>query len=250
MKRKRVGTGRRIAPPQAKQRLMAPFIPPRRMVHAQPMQIVPGVSRVGGFYGRYSKPGGELKFFDTSYSGTIDATGEVAPGGGTATSPNLIPQGVTESTRVGRKCVIRKISLQGFFWSGTLTGAAAAPNVFKLALVLDTQANGAYPAFSDVQGATVNSFNNLANSQRFRVLKIWKKNLQTPGIQVAGTPTYIAGMPIPFKWNHKCNIPLEFSSTTGAITEIRSNNLLFTQISTADDVVQYDMITRIRFSDS
>jgi len=65
----------------------------------------PGVDRTGGYYGRFAGRGAELKFFDTATSFSIDTSPEVPATGQLV----LIPQGVTESTRVGRKCVIRSI---------------------------------------------------------------------------------------------------------------------------------------------
>lgn len=45
----------------------------------------------------------------------------------------------------------------------------------------------------------------------------------------------------------KCNVPLEFSSTTGAITEIRSNNIGVLLIS-AEGTAKFDSSIRIRFT--
>jgi len=69
----------------------------------------PGVDRTGGYYGRFAGRGAELKFFDTATSFSIDTSPEVPATGQLV----LIPQGVTESTRVGRKCVIRSIQDDG-----------------------------------------------------------------------------------------------------------------------------------------
>jgi len=54
------------------------------------------------------------------------------------------------------------------------------------------------------------------------------------------------------EWYSKCQIPLEFSSTTGAITEIRSNNLfLLAGCSTGgDDLVNFLGTCRLRYSDN
>jgi len=79
----------------------------------------PGYDRTGGSYGRYAGRGAELKFFDTSLSFLFDTTGEVPATGQLV----LIPQGVTESTRVGRKCVIKSVHLKGI--TQGVPGAAA-----------------------------------------------------------------------------------------------------------------------------
>ena len=51
------------------------------------------------------------------------------------------------------------------------------------------------------------------------------------------------------KMNKKCNIPLEFSSTTGAITEIRSNNILCLFINAADNLTNFAFTVRVKYSD-
>jgi len=207
-----------------------------------------GYNRTGGFYGRYAGRNAELKFFDTTLTGTLDSTGELLPGGGTTTGLNLIPQGITESTRIGRKCVIKKISIQGYLYTSTADGS----DTFRIHLVLDKQANGAYPAYSDIVTASaLTGFNNLSNSQRFKILKTWKGPINTTGVTTnfdANTRFYPAVYK-KIKYNKKCNIPLEFSSTTGAITELKSNNLIFIAQSVLDDKTNFVLNTRLRFSD-
>jgi len=78
-----------------------------------------GYMRTAGFYGRYSGSSPELKFFDTALSFAIDTTVEVPATG----QLSLIPQGVTQSTRVGRKATIKSIYLHG---TAALVPAAAA----------------------------------------------------------------------------------------------------------------------------
>jgi len=205
----------------------------------------PGYDRTGGSYGRYAGRGAELKFFDTALSFSIDATGEVPATGQLC----LIPQGVTESTRVGRKCVIR--SIQGkmqLLYQPAAQALATTSGVIYL--VLDKQANGAAAAATDVFESAANlhlQFHDLANSQRFVVLKKLKYTI-VPG---AGVSTaFNNGMRV-IEWYKKCNIPLEFSSTTGAITELASNNvfLLAGCDANSDDVTTVIGNVRLRFSD-
>lgn len=206
----------------------------------------PGVTRTGGYYGRFQPGGNELKFFDTVFSGGIDATGEIAPGGGTQTALNLIAQGTTESQRIGRKCVIKRIDLKGDITLANNIGSAT----YNVCLILDTQANGAYPTYTDVfETDSPRSFLNLANSQRFRVMKRWFGVLnQNAGDGSGGYQSVRRTL----KFNKSCNIPIEFSSTTGAITEIRSNNLfvMWDCDITEDDAMNVNMSWRLRFSDN
>lgn len=207
------------------------------------MDIDPGYTRTGGFYGRFG-PGGELKFFDTALSFNIDATGEVPATGQLC----LIPQGVTESTRVGRKCTLKSIEMK----FDTLLVPAAAANsatVSAIYVVLDKQTNGAAAAATDVFTGTVmpNALRNLANSQRFVILKkfVWAQN------SAAGVTTAYNNTVRHFEFYKKLNIPLEFSSTTGAITELKSNNIfLLAGSNPLDDLVQVSGNVRLRFSDN
>ncbi len=211
-----------------------------------------GYSRTGGFYGRFSGTGmgQELKFHDITIDDALIATTGTIQNAG---SINLIPQGVTEITRIGRKCTIRNI-----LWRLRLTivntaDAAVTGDTARVILYLDKQCNGATIAVTDLlETADEQSFNNLANSGRFRVLmdRTYDMNC-TSGSGRGSTDTLAFGENVVndtfFK---KCNIPLEFSSTTGAITEIRSNNLGVLLISQDGNATNFESNLRLRFSDS
>ncbi|AUM62034.1 capsid [uncultured virus] len=198
-----------------------------------------------GFYGRYGgresglKP--EMKFFDTAVSFTFDATGEI-PATGQLT---LIPQGDTESTRDGRMAVIKSIQVRGVMELAPAAGAFAA-GVAYMYLVLDTQCNGAAAAITDVFTSNVMSTNmlNLANSGRFRILKRWVVPLKaTAGVTTAYNLDHKA-----IEFYKRCNIPVVWSSTAGAITEIRSNNIFLCAGSkTLDDIIDFIGTVRLRF---
>lgn len=204
----------------------------------------PGVNRTGGYYGRFAGPGAELKFFDTSNSFAFDATGEVPATGQLV----LIPQGTTESERIGRKCVIKSIMMRGFCNFAPGAGATALTNCYMY-VVLDKQCNGAAATVTDVFTGNnlAVAMHNLSNSQRFVILKKMRFTFNA----MAGVSTAYNSMVKAFEFYKRCNIPLEFSSTTGAITEIRSNNifLLAGSDGNSDDTVTLAATTRVRFSD-
>jgi len=207
-----------------------------------------GVDRRAGYYGRFTGPAAELKFFDTTLNFTADTTAEVPATG----QLSLIPQGVTESTRVGRKCTIKSIQINGVM---THVPAAAATSSFILsvALVQDTQTNGAAAAVSDVYDMVGNalpvSVRNIENGDRFKILKRW----DIPFTSASGVTTAYNNVSKKWDFYKKCQIPLEFSSTTGAITELKSNNVFIvagTSTAAADDTVTVNGICRLRFSDN
>lgn len=211
-------------------------------------RFVPGYDRRAGYYGRF-RPGGELKFFDTTISGDFNVTGAVLTTGAQLV---LIPQGVTESTRVGRKCTIKSIEMVGTITSnlGAAT-VAQARGSGHLWLVQDMQCNGAAAGISDIiEGSNLGvGLRDLANKSRFRVLKKFYMNLN-PG---AGVTAALAGNSKYFHWYKKCDIPIEYSSTTGAIGEIRSNNLFLiagVNNSNISDLINVSGKVRVRFSDA
>lgn len=215
-----------------------------------------GYTRTGGYYGRYNNsPGDETKFFDTAIGILFDTTGTVD-----VPSLNLIPQGVTQSQRIGRKCNITSIDLNGeVTWQVDMTGTAYANSDVKLCLILDTQSNGAAPAYGDVFDLTlanpIYAFRNMANSERFKVLKTWHKkgqhgvnSLSANEVPPTDSALLISAPPQRVSFHKTCNIPLEFSSTTGAITELKTNNLCMIAISgNGDDIHTFTGTCRLKF---
>lgn len=223
----------------------------RRVIIPRPLR---GAVRVGGYYGRYAGSGrGELKFFDTKKNFVAVAeTGTIL-----SLSLNLIPQGVTESERVGRKCTIKKIDIRGTFFANKVTDSSNTKNGIRIIVYVDQQANGATAAVADIleditatNGYT--SFYNLANQGRFRVLYDKARTIRASAVAqtAAGTfSTYLEQYD--WRFAKTCNIPVEFSGVTGAIGEIRSNNIGVLAICGDSDGppdVQYT--ARVRFSDS
>jgi len=209
-----------------------------------------GYARTGSAYTakyRYgASPTGEVKFLDTATAFLFDTTGEVPATG----QLNLVPQGVEESQRVGRKITIKSINIR---WVISAGAGTTASDTLRLMLVQDTQANGAAATYSGVGGVlesdTVTAFRNLENSNRFIVLKDWFFSLNpTAGIVGAFNSTQKS-----ITFNKKCNIPIEFdsSASTGAIGTIRSNNLfLLARGGVVDDGYQCTGVVRIRYTDN
>lgn len=209
-------------------------------------RAVPGYTRRVGYYGRYNRPSNapELKFLDNVNGWAFDATGEVPVSAQLLT----VVQGTGESQRIGRK--IRVKSVQGKYNLNFVPGAAtaAATTVFWW-LVWDKQANGAAAAVTDVftTAATSIAPRNLVNSDRFVILKRFKVKLcAQAGVSAAYNKDVRS-----VEFYKKCDIPIEYSSTTGAIAEIKSNNLFFIAVSDneSDDTANLIGVTRIRYTD-
>ncbi len=212
------------------------------------MVAMPGFTRTTGFYGRYAPGTGELKFHDVAVDDAV-----VPTAGAILDSINLIPQGVTEKTRVGRKCVIRSINWR---FNYSLPAQADQADIgtgetIRIIMFLDKQCNGATATVLGIlETADYQSFNNLANKGRFRTLMdrtypLNRINSVTDGASTSSSAllTYCDTF---FK---KVNIPIEFDNTTGAITEIRSNNVGVLFITQAG-VAGFNSNVRVRFSDN
>ncbi len=206
----------------------------------------PGFQRTVGNYGRYNTgQAGEVKFHD------VDLDDAVVASGGTVTdSICKIAQGTTEITRLGRKCTIVGINWH-YMINIPEVDALATPSSFgvcRIILYQDRQCNGATAAVTDIlETADYQSFKNLTNSGRFKTLldKTIVFNYMGLGSDNTGVSSQ-AAFAKQGSYYKKCNIPLEFSATAGAITEIKSNNIGVLLISKNDGTV-FESKIRLRF---
>lgn len=193
---------------------------PRRYTYKP--TVVPGYTRTGGFYKRMSGPNApELKFIDAQLALPGSTTMAVSSSFATGAAC-LIPQGDTESSRDGRQATIMSVYCKGFVGMSSGTATVASCN-FYMWLILDTQANGAFPAIGDIFTATSawDAVRNLEYNDRFRILSYRVVPLRA----MAGVSGAFSSDVRPFTMYKKCNIPVTWASTTGAITEIRQNNI-------------------------
>lgn len=195
-------------------------------------------------YGRFAGRKAELKFFDTANSFNFDTTGEVPATG----QLSLIPQGTTESTRIGGNCVVKSIQMRGrvLYTPGASSLCAGTAHLY---LVVDKQANGAAAAVTQLFTSTslADAMLNTSNNRRFVILKAWHWTFNCgAGVSGAYNP-----MVSTLEFFTKCSIPLEFSSTTGDISELKSNNIYLVAGAdgNTDDLISFVGTTRLRFAD-
>lgn len=201
-----------------------------------------GFNRTGGYYGRFGR-GGELKFLDTAI-----AIGNIIPGTG-GFSPTLvaIPQDDTESGRDGRQAIVKQLSIRG-----AITTDATAVNQERLRFVLvqDTQTNGALATILNVlETNDINSFRNLENNHRFKILKDIEIPMPPKTVNTAATTAMV--QTVPFKCDLKMNMIMDYDSSaaTGVIATQRSNGLFFFLLSGGSSTADFGGIARIRFAD-
>ncbi len=210
-----------------------------------------GFDRTGGFFGRFrgrrafrGNRGPELKFIDTDVDqAAIAVTGTVL------NSVNLIAQGTTESQRIGRKCVVRSINWRMNILLPNAANLTSTNDEVRIILFLDKQTNGAAATVTGIlESANYQSFNNLSNKSRFRTLmdRVYAMNAMAGAGD--GTANDAAGVVMHDTLFKRVNIPLEFDSTAGAITELRSNNIGVLLISKSARCT-LDSKIRLRFSD-
>ncbi len=204
-----------------------------------------GTLRTGGFYGRYSGSGAEKKFLDLDVNDAV-----VATGGLVFNSINLIPQGTTESTRIGRKCTLTKVGWKMDIKLPGTTLNANTTDVVRVMMFLDKQCNGATATVTGVlESADYQSFNNLSNSSRFRTLMDRTYTVTANSGGGDGTSNDFGEGLVTDTFYMNLNVPIEFDSTAGAITEIRSNNIGILVISKFG-LAAFSSKVRVRFSDA
>lgn len=209
-----------------------------------------GKDRTTGYYNRFTPGSGELKFRDIAI-----ADGSVSVTGGVVTNLVAIPQGTGENERIGRKCTIKRIGIKWFTTLDPLNNATESPpgDDIRVIMYLDKQANGTAAQITDVlESDAVLSFNNLANSQRFRTIfdKHICLNRQSMSLTAVASPTVQStGLTLYGEWYKNVNIPIEYSGTTGILSELRSNNIGMILIS-KEGQAHFGGQVRMRFSDN
>ncbi len=190
----------------------------------------------------------ELKFHDSVNTNTAVATTGIIKD-----SIVLIGQGVTESTRLGRKIIVRSIAARWIINLALVQNVAditPTGDQIRIMVFIDHQCNGANAAVTDIlETASIESYRNLANIARFDVLYDKVHNIQRMFGTVDGTNTASGGKKENkmFKMFKKLDLPIEYNSTAGAITEITSNNIAFLYITHGNAISIDAQQTRVRF---
>ncbi len=204
-----------------------------------------GFVQTAGYFGRFRSTANplafqrnsskELKFKDTTQDLTDIPNTAVTT---LQDSINKILQNTSETGRIGRNIVIKKIMFKGELnlkkQSGA-TGIDTSHDNVRLIVYLDKQANGAIANTADiletVGGGSQNSFRNLANSKRFVILMDKKWQLHANTSEGVGATYNSALVTRNVEYFINVNLPIEFDSVAGAITEIQSNNIGILAIS-------------------
>jgi len=130
-------------------------------------------------------------------------------------------------------------------------GLTTANDSCYMWIIQDTQCNGATASAAEVWKNTdlnpSSCLRNVQNGDRFKVLAKRKITLNSGASDGAGT---YSGDNATDEGFIKCNIPVSFNGATGAITEVKSNNILiYFGAAFADDISTVQGQFRVRFSD-
>lgn len=213
-------------------------------------RVVPGITRKSGYYGKYPKGGGEMKFLDTNIDDAVILQNGTIQNSGTV---NVIAQGTGESQRVGRKVTIKQLH-----WRYTVSrpenlssADLSSGDIVRVILYEDKQCNGSAAAVTDIlETNDYQSFRNLANSGRFSILydKTHDLNLLN-GISEASNSVSTSAVFRSTQFHKVCHIPIEYNGTNGTIAEIRSNNLGVLLLSRDGDKTSFSSVMRLRYFD-
>lgn len=180
--------------------------------------------RTGGFNGL------ELKFIDYTYSGAIvgtSASAEANPSG--IGCLNATATGDTESSRDGRRNIVKSVHVKGCVILDNTNDASSLPaaRVVRVVMYHDTQSNGVEANSEDIMLSTTNveeAFRNLQFSKRFRILHDQTFDM-APISAAAGTATTVdtGGVVQSFKINKKMNMPVNHDGSTAVVGSITDN---------------------------
>ncbi len=188
----------------------------------------------------------ELKFFDTDIvDANIDATM-------TFFNPQILIQGDKETERIGRKVIIKSLSIKGELKLNAQTTATTTGCLITMKVVHDSQTNKAQFAATDLLAAdTFDSFNNISNKNRFRILKSCTYEFSAGGAAPSGAALIFSQKSRYVDEHLKMNIPIEYDATaaTGAITTVTSNSIFVVFQSSTTNLVSSNMKMRIRYTD-
>jgi len=190
-------------------------------------------TRSGGFMGI------ENKFYDTSLINSSLGSPTDASGGEHNPSAticlNSVVQGDGESERDGRQIHMNHISIQGTVKCNPQADqtAGSEPTICMIALVLDTQTNGALLNSEDVfvnPGANAQTaaqpFRNLQYTKRFKVIKKVMVHFDAPAYATYdGTNIESGGQTRAFEIHAPLNIVTQYKGTTETIANIVDNSL-------------------------
>lgn len=215
---------------------------------------------------RRSPPNAELKWCDTTNLVTTwVSAGNGLPSHAAIDSLVRISQGDTGYQRNGNKITVKKLTIRGAveaYQNSNTTFTSTTPGEvwFRFMVMIDTQANGAFPnPITDVFEETPTGadqfdiYNSLTETGRFKVLmdKFLKVSQAVPMYNNSSGHTHVGNRVTHFKKTiNNMNLPIHYSSGTSDMGAIRNNNIFVIVFNGHDGTnLGFNYRARIRFTD-
>lgn len=197
------------------------------------------VRGIRGYPRDFGRRYGEKKVIDTANANyACDTTG-------TVTCLNPCSQGTSSITRIGDKIVVKQVQVRGEVHP---VDAATADSLCRVIVVQDMQPNGAgVAAITDIlKSANANSFNNLDNRRRFKILKDAKMAVGMRANGDTNSPNVY-----PIDMFIKCNIPTIYGGNAGTAADIQENSIYLVTVGSQATGLggQLSATCRVRFTD-
>jgi len=213
---------------------------------------------------RKPPPNAEKKWFDvTASSSSWVAAGSGLPSHTAFDSLLKITQGAAGYNRDGAKIMVKKVTLR--FTSQcdqnsntTFTSTTPGDVYFRWFLIIDTQANGAFPAVSDIfeenpaAGDSYDLFNSLVESGRYKVLmdKYVRVPAAAPMYNSTSQHTHVPNRLIHHQKSFNLNLPVVYSDGLPNMASIRNNNIAIVVFNGHDGTnLSINWRARVRFTD-
>lgn len=173
---------------------------------------------------------GEMKYYDSFLSGyAISASTNWTATEADPTTPLTLfvpTQGAGINQRIGKACKVYKMKIHGMIYNAAQADQTTGkgPSLVRIILFQDYQTNASQAQGEQLMDATltgtaniVNSFQNIDNFGRFRVLKDIRIRFDNPNLSYDGLNLEQQGIIKPFKFNINFRRPVEvrFNSTAG-----------------------------------
>ena len=189
---------------------------------------------------RKPPPNLERKWSDTTgvFTSWVSAGGGL-PSHAAVDSLVRIAQGDAGHNRQGNKIMVTNINLRATVEcienaNNTFTDTTPGDVYFRWMLIIDTQANGAFPSITDIfeespsGGDQFDIFNSLLEAGRYKVLmdKFIRVPAAAPMYNGASGKTHVPNRLIHFKKSFKVNLPVHYSDGTANMASVRNNNIM------------------------
>ncbi len=209
-------------------------------------------------------PNAELKWNDlTGLETTWVAAGSGLPSHKGVDSLVRIAQGDQGYQRNGNKITLRKLTIRGAveaYQNSNTTFNSTTPGEvwFRWLIIIDTQANGAFPTVTDIfeedptGGDQFDVYNSLKELGRYKVLmdKFIKVSAATPMYNNSSGHTHVQNRVTHFKKSFNLNLPIQYSDSTSNMTSVRNNNIFMLVFNGHDGTnLGFNYRTRVRFTD-